>query len=405
MIARLVLFVAVAGTVTSSIFFGMVVFAARRFSRAARREALLPPPGDRARSLQPLSVLKPVHGMEPRLRGNLESFFLQDYPDFEIIFGARHAEDPALDIVRDLSRKYPHVLIRVVLSDDPPWPNAKVFSLAKMIASAAHRLLIISDSDVQVARDYLREVVRPLLDETVGLVTCVYRGVPVGGLWSRLEALGMSVEMTSGVLVADMLEGMKFALGPTMATRRECLEKIGGIGKTADYYSDDYELGRLIHIAGYKVVLSHHIIEHIVTARSLVKSLAHQIRWMKSTRYSRPRGHVGTGLTFAMPYALLGLAGGIAVANLPLGFFLLGWGLLNRMLQSLVVGWGIVRDPRARTFFWLYPVRDLVGFLLWCGSFRGGRFVWRGEHYRFQRGGRILAERPAGSRNSAASNR
>ena len=405
MIALLVLFVAVAGTVTSSIFFGMVVFAARRFSRAARREALLPPPGDRARSLQPLSVLKPVHGMEPRLRGNLESFFLQDYPDFEIIFGARHAEDPALDIVRDLSRKYPHVRIRVVLSGDPPWPNAKVFSLAKMIASAAHRLLIISDSDVHVARDYLREVVRPLLDETVGLVTCVYRGVPVGGLWSRLEALGMSVEMTSGVLVADMLEGMKFALGPTMATRRECLEKIGGIGKTADYYSDDYELGRLIHIAGYKVVLSHHIIEHIVTARSLVKSLAHQIRWMKSTRYSRPRGHVGTGLTFAMPYALLGLAGGIAVANLPLGFFLLGWGLLNRMLQSLVVGWGIVRDPRARTFFWLYPVRDLVGFLLWCGSFRGGRFVWRGEHYRFQRGGRILAERPAGSRNSAASNR
>ncbi len=400
MIARLLLFIAVAGTVTSSIFFGMVLVAVWRFLRAAPQQSL-PPTGEVAASSPPISVLKPVHGTEPRLRENLESFFLQDYPDFEIIFGARYADDPAVAIIRDLSRKYPQVRMQIVLSGDPPWPNAKVYSLEKMIATAAHRFLIISDSDVHVAPDYLREVVRPLFDERIGLVTCFYRGIPVGGLWSRVEALGMSVEMTSGVLVADMLEGMKFALGPTMATRRECLEKIGGIRQTADYYSDDYELGRLIHLAGYKVVISHHIIEHMVTARSLVKSLAHQIRWMKSTRYSRPKGHVGTGLTFAMPYVLLGLAAAIAGGNPPLGFFLLGWGLLNRIVLILIVGWGVARDPRARVFFWLYPLRDLLGFLLWCGSFRGGSFMWRGERYRFQRGGRILAEQRAASLKSA----
>jgi len=393
MILRLVLFIAAAGTLTSSIFFFMVLLATRRFLRADAEETAQP--GDGAGNSPPLSVLKPLHGTEPRLRENLESFFLQDYPEFEIVFGARHADDPALVIVRDLMRRYPQVRARVVLSGDPPWPNAKIFSLEKMIMAAAHRFLVISDSDVRVAPGYLREVPRPLLDESVGLVTCVYRGIAVGGLWSRLEALGMSIEMTSGVLVADMLEGMRFALGPTMATRRDCIEKIGGIRSTADYYSDDYELGRLIHRAGYRVVLSHHIIEHMVTARSLRKSLAHQIRWMKSTRFSRPKGHIGTGLTFAMPYALLGLAGGLAIGNPPLGFFLLGWGLVSRMLQAVVVGWGVVRDPRALACFWLYPLRDLLGFLLWCGSFQGGRFLWRGEHYRFQRGGRILAERPA----------
>jgi ceramide glucosyltransferase len=400
MIARLVLFFAAAGTVTSSIFFGMVLVAARRFLRATPRES---PRATREAAIgaPPVTVLKPVHGDEPRLRENLESFFLQEYPTFEIVFGARNAEDPAVAIIREVSRKYPHVSTQIVLSGDPPWANAKVYSLEKMIAAAAHRFLVISDSDVHVAPDYLREIVRPLLGERVGLVTCLYRGVPVGGLWSTLEALGMSVEMTSGVLVANMIEGMKFALGPTMATRRECLERIGGIRKTADYYSDDYELGRLIHEAGYNVVLSRHMIEHLVLARSFKKSLAHQIRWMRSTRYSRPRGHVGTGLTFAMPYALLGLAGGIAFGNPPLGFVFFGWGVLNRVLLALVVGWGVVRDRRALAFCWLYPLRDLLGFALWCGSFRGGTFLWRGERYQFQRGGRILAERSARPADSA----
>src|SRR5713226_4212239 len=164
MIARLVLFFAAAGTVTSSIFFGMVLVAARRFLRATTRES---PRTTRegATGAPPVTVLKPVHGDELRLRENLESFFLQEYPTFEIVFGARNAEDPAVAIIREVSRKYPHVSTQIVLSGDPPWANAKVYSLEKMIAAAAHRFLVISDSDVHVAPDYLQEIVRPLLGE------------------------------------------------------------------------------------------------------------------------------------------------------------------------------------------------------------------------------------------------
>jgi ceramide glucosyltransferase len=261
---------------------------------------------------------------------------------------------------------------------------------------------------VHVSPQYLREVTRPLLNPEVGLVTCVYRGVHTGGLWSRLEALGMSVELTSGVLVADMLEGMKFALGPTMATRRDCLDKIGGFAELSHYFADDYVLGNRIHAAGYKVVLSEHVVEHLVINRSLISSLEHQVRWAKSTRRSRPKGHAGTGLTFAVPFALLGLCTTLAAGSQPLGVAIFVVGVLNRALQSLVVGWGVVRDPEGRRSFWIYPLRDLMGFVFWVASFlSSGRTTWRGDHYLLQAGGRMQRESavPAtvtGSEHSAA---
>src|SRR5207253_685229 len=167
------------------------------------------------------------------------------------------------------------------------------------------------DSDVFVAPNYLREVAPPLTDAKLGVVTCLYRGLPVGGLWARLEALGMSVEMTSGVLIANMLEGMKFALGPTMATRKDVIEKIGGIAQLGDYCADDYVIGNLADAAGYENALSSHVIDHVVLSHDWTNSWGHQVRWMKSTRYSRPKGHFGSGLTFAAPFGILGLAGGI----------------------------------------------------------------------------------------------
>src|SRR5262249_14551021 len=154
----------------------------------------------------------------------LESFFRQDYPEFELIFGVRQDSDPALEIVRSLQRKYPHVKVQVISSGEPAYPNAKVFVMERMLAAAVGSYLVITDSDVCVKPDCVRRVVAPLLDPDVGVVTCLYRGVPAGGLWSKLEAMGMSVEMPSGVLVADMLEGMRFALGPTMATRKDVVD-------------------------------------------------------------------------------------------------------------------------------------------------------------------------------------
>jgi ceramide glucosyltransferase len=278
-----------------------------------------------------------------------------------------------------------------VVAGEPAWPNAKVWSLERMVASARHPLLIISDSDVLVAPGYLQEVTAPLLDAQNGMVTCVYRGLPVGGLWSRLEALAMSVEFTSGVLVADMLEGMEFALGPTMAIRRECLEKIGGMAALADYCADDYVLGNRVAAAGWRVVLSREIIDHVVMNYGARESFAHQVRWMKSTRYSRPKGHLGSGLTFAVPFGIVAAVGG-SVAGLPaLGMGALAWCWVNRVLQSVVVGWGVVRDPRALAYAWLYPLRDLLGFFLWVASYLGSTIVWRNHRYRLSWGGKMVS--------------
>jgi ceramide glucosyltransferase len=384
MVGSVLIFVASTGLVTCTIFLLLALGGALRFRRAGRAVAA------GAQALPPVSVLKPVHGMEPHLEENLESFFRQDYPRFEIVFGARHDGDPALEVVRRLCQRYPQVRVRIVLAGEPNRPNAKVCALEKMVAGGAHPYLVISDSDVRVAPGYLRDVVQPLLDQRVGLVTCLYRGVPAGGLWSRLEALGMSVEMSSGVLAANLMEGMRFALGPTMALRKDRLEEIGGFAALADYCADDYVLGQRVHAAGHEVVLSHHVIDHFSLNRSLAGSLAHQVRWMKSTRYSRPRGHLGTGLTFAMPFGILGLVAGLLLGHPLLGVALLGWALANRMLQALVVGWGVVRDPESARFFWLYPARDLLGFFLWCLSFTDSTITWRGERYQLRDEGRML---------------
>jgi ceramide glucosyltransferase len=381
--------VALIGSLTSTVFLGMVLFAAVRYvitCRTLRRQAR----GSSSLDLPSVTILKPLHGMEPRLEANLESFFCQDYPNFVIVFGARSCEDPALHVVDKLQARYPSVQTRIVISGEPSWPNAKVYSLSKMIASSVDEFLVISDSDVLVGHDFLRNVMPPLLNPQVGMVTCLYKGIPDRGLWSRLEALGMSIEMQSGVLVAEMVDGMRFALGAVMAVRRDAVEAAGGIRETANFYSDDFILGNRIAEAGYEVVLSHYKVGHVLATRSLVRTLGDQLRWMKSTRFSRPMGHVGSGLTYAVPFGMLALLLGWGHGHhLHAGvqLFLLAW--LNRMLLALVVGWGIMRDRRSLGLCWLYPIRDLLGFGVWAASFSGKTFFWRGETYHFGDQGRI----------------
>src|SRR6266487_20521 len=225
--------------VSSSVSLFLAIIAAVRFKRRSRKyqASVL---GISSDQLPPVTIFKPVHGMEERLEENLESFFRQDYPDYEIIIGARASNDPAILVAERLRMRYPQVKSRILISGPPPWPNAKVFTLDKMIALSRNDFFVISDSDVRVDRDFLRNVIPPLFDRKLGLVTCLYRGDPAADFWSLLEALGMSVEMPSGVVMADMLEGIRFALGPAVALRREALDAIGGIRTTADYYSDDY---------------------------------------------------------------------------------------------------------------------------------------------------------------------
>jgi ceramide glucosyltransferase len=341
--------------------------------------------------------------LEPNLEANLRSFFVQDYPNYEIIFGTRDLNDPALATVRKLHQEYPGIKAKIVASGKPDRPNAKICSLEKMSPVASTPYLIISDSDVHVDRNYLKNVVGPLLDSDIGLVTCLYRGVPTGGAWSALEAIGMSVEMTSGVIVASMLEGMRFALGPTMAVRRDALEKAGGMARLGDYCADDYVLGKRVFEAGYTVVLSRHAIDHVVLGRSFKASVLHQVRWMKSTRFSRPAGHIGAGLTYAMPFGLLGMIVSLAEHRPVLAGAFLGWAVLNRIIMAIASGWFVVRDPRALKYCWLYPVRDFTGFCFWCASFFGDTIVWRGgERYRLVADGKMVRAGTAPAEESSS---
>jgi len=201
----------------------------------------------------------------------------------------------------------------------------------------------------------------------------------------------MSVEMTSGVIVADMLEGMRFALGPTMAVRRDALEKAGGIGVLGDYCADDYVLGKRVFEAGYTVVLSRSAIDHVVLGRSFKDSVFHQARWMKSTRFSRPLGHIGACLTYAMPFGLLGALVALRIGRPFLAALFLAVAALNRMVMAVTAGWFVVHDPRSLKYCWLYPIRDLTGFCFWCASFFGNTVIWRaGERYRLVQDGKMV---------------
>lgn len=387
---RVLLGISAFGLVSSSVFLFLVVIATARFKKRAEK-ARCSTLNVSSEMLPPVTILKPVHGMEERLEENLASFFQQDYPDYEIIIGSRSADDPAIAIAQRLCTRYPEVKIRILISGPPEWPNAKVFTLDKMIATSRNDFFVISDSDVRVEPDFLRNVIPPLFDRKLGLVTCLYRGDPASDFWSLLEALGMSVEMPSGVVMADMLEGIRFALGPGVALRRDALDAIGGISATAEYYSDDYVLGNKIWAAGYKVIFSHHFIYHVLTPRTFLRTVGDQLRWTKSTRHSRPWGHIGTGLTFAMPFGVFGFIAAAALGEVQLGVVLLATAFLNRVIQSVVVGWGLLKDPRALRLCWLYPLRDLHGFVVWVASFLSHNFYWRGEIYDFTDEGKIIA--------------
>jgi ceramide glucosyltransferase len=248
---------------------------------------------------------------------------------------------------------------------------------------------------VRVDANYLSSVVAPLSDPNVGMITCLYRGVTRHGLWAQLEAMGMSIEMTSGVLVADMLEGMHFALGPSMVMRQSTVEKIGGFEEVAQYYADDFVLGNWTAAAGETVVLSNYIVEHHVLNASFKKSMAHQQGWATSTRFSRPAGHVGEVLTYAVPFGLLSFAVLGAAGYLALGLALLAITVLNRVLLCLLVAGRVVHDRAAFRKAWLYPLRDFMGFCFWLRSYFGSRRTrYRGDLYELLPKGRLrkLAE-------------
>jgi ceramide glucosyltransferase len=383
---KLLLGLGLFGLLTSTIFTAIVFAGVRRFVANRKRLNFQNKPV----FAPPVTLLKPLHGAEPGLEAHLATFFEQDYPEFEILFCARTVEDKGLQTAQQVAAKYPWVTAKFLTTGEPKYINAKVSSLEKMMSVASYSLLVISDSDVSVTPDYLRSIIEPFADARVGMLTCLYRGVAAdNGIWSRLEAAGMSVEMTSGVLAADITAGMRFALGPTMVVRKECVEEVGGFGILGDYCADDFVLGNLVAERGHTVVLSNHVIDHIVINERFVSSVKHQVRWMKSTRFSRPAGHLGTALTFSLPFGLLAGAAALALHWPVFALALFGWSLLSRMALAWVVGDVVVRDRHLWRLVLLYPLRDFLGFCYWVASYFNDKIVWRGEIYRLVKGGRM----------------
>lgn len=382
-----------AGSVTSTIYCLMVIAAAIRFGLRKRRE-------DRAAAktdfLPPVSVLKPLHGTEEGMERNLETFFEQVYPDFELLFCARHDGDAGLQLAQEVGKRYPRVAARYITCGEPTpeFHNAKVFSLAKLDSVAKYPLFITSDADARVAPDYLRKMVQNLKDPRVGLASSVYLGVVHRGTQARfssqLDAVGKSVEMSSGVMVADMLEGTKFALGVTMAVRKEAFAIAGGFEELGQFYADDFVLGNRLATRGVGVRLATHVIRLLVEDTPFKVSFKNQLRWMQSTRRSRPWGHLGTGLTFAMPFGLLGFLWGFFSGHILLGLMWVGAMILNRWVQAGTV-LRVMGDPNWFGGMLIFPLRDLLGSILWIGSYGGDRFYYRGQIYRMRDGGRVEA--------------
>jgi ceramide glucosyltransferase len=400
------LLVGLFGLLTSSVYLGMVLVGARRFRGEALREDVRLQ--ERPEFLPAVSLFKPLHGDEVGLDANLRTFFEQDYlrhgseeatgdaavengvSRVEILFCARSEGDEGLAIARRVAAEYPEVTTRFVTSGTPWAPNAKVCSLAEMAKVATHDLWAISDSDVRVTPDYLRRIVRPFADEQVGCVTCLYRGVAVnGGLWSRLEAVGMTIEMSSGICADSLIEPVQFALGPTMVTRRARVEEMGGFESMAEFCADDFVLGSWIAKNGHKVVLSGHAIEHMVLQSDFGDSMKHQVRWMKSTRFSRPKGHFGTSLTFGVPFGVMAWAGALMLGMPVLGWCALLGSVLARSFQAWAVGRYVVRERRIWEAMVLFPLRDLIGAFVWALSYASNRIQWRGEIYELVDGGRM----------------
>ena len=358
----------------------LTIFAAVRFRLRK------PPPAAAGPARPAISVLKPLAGDEPELERNLRSFFDLDYPRYELLFAAREAEDPALKAARKLSRQYPRVPVKILVTGEPPCPNEKVFALQAMAAAARHDLLVISDSDIRADADCLAGIVSEFSAAKTGVVTCPYRAAPGPSFWSLLEALGMNTEFWGGVLLAEMLAPMDFAVGPTMAISRDCLEAAGGFESLQEYLAEDFVLGQRARAAGFEVRLARNVVEHRIGADRFAASFRHRLRWNRSTRRSRPRGYVGQIFMNPLPWALLAvpLSGGAAWS-----VWLLGICALLRLAALFAVGGAVLGDRLTLRYFWLAPLQDIAALPAWFGAFFGNTVIWRGRRFRLTADGKL----------------
>jgi ceramide glucosyltransferase len=318
--------------------------------------------------------LKPVRGVDPSFREAIRSHTVLQ-GDYEFLCGVSQPDDPALPILREFSE------VRIVDSNTHA-ANAKVGVLIDLAAAASYPVLVVNDADIRVEPDYLTRVTAPLADSAVGLVTCLYR--PVGdGFAARFEGLGVATDFAPSALVARLLGVDEFAMGSTLAFRREDLDRIGGFAAVADFLADDYQVGRRIHALGLKCVLSDVVVDtHLGGGWRQV--WRHQVRWARTIRVSRFGGYLGLPVTNATLWALVAMAGG----RWDLGIALLA----IRLAMAFASGWGVLRSPEVLYLWWMIPARDLFGFAVWLVGLFGDSVEWRGQRLRLDRDGRIHAD-------------
>lgn len=369
------------GRFLAGVFFlilcGALVYSFLQMIAAHRFLAVRPPA---LKSIEPISILKPLSGLDLDLESNLASFFQQNYPAFEILFAVRSPIDPAVTVVSKLQQAYPQVPSRLVITGEPPYPNAKVFSLQHMLAAAKNDLVVMSDSDIRGTPDLLSTIAAEFQDKNLGVATCPYRAVAGQSFWSRLEATGMNTDFWGGALVARMLEGMRFAVGPTIAARRGTLQAIGGFDRLKDYLAEDFVMGKFAAESGYGVILSSYVIEHHIGSSDLSENVAHRLRWNRSTRRSRPAGYLGQLFTMPLPLALL------VCALAPAWWPLLPVTIVIRGLSAFTIS---ERVLRSKLNWLLLPIEDLIGFCFWLAGFFGNTISWRGRRYRLFADGRF----------------
>jgi ceramide glucosyltransferase len=346
--------------------------------------------------LPPVTVLKPLNGIEKGLYENLLSHLQQDYPTYQVIFGVRSVSDPAVPIVERLNKELPEKDIELVISDRTIGSNLKISNLNNMYQRAKHGVIVINDADTRVTPDYLKRVVAPFEDSQVGGTTCLYKTQDNLSFASAVEAFFINGDFLPSVLVANLL-GMNFGLGATIATRRKVLEEIGGFTTLADYLADDYEIGNRILQAGYKLHLSDYLVEVILQEAGLMEYLRHNVRWAKTIRSCRPLGYFLRIFTRGTPFS---------VAFLVLtDFSVWGWSLflahlLSRVLTTTIIEVIYLKDTKTLPHILLLPVKDLITFIVWCWGFVGSKITWGKNTFYLLEGGKIVRverESPMGS--------
>jgi ceramide glucosyltransferase len=347
---------------------------------------------ERARQLPsyspPVSLLKPVRGVDFGSYENFSSFCRQDYPEYEILFAVNDEADPAVPLIRRLKAEFPQRRIGLISGAEQIGANRKVNNLIALAREARHEILVLTDGDVRVGPNYLREVVAPFAEARTGAVTSFYRAIAEKNLGAQLEAIGASSDFFAGVLVAEWMEGMTFALGASIVTSKRWVEKIGGFEAIANMHSDDYELGHRIAKAGGRVLLSREGVWTMYPAQSARGFWDHQVRWARTVRLCRPLSYAGLIFTHGLPWALL--AALIAPAQWISAAYLLAY-LVLRLVMAWSVGvWG-VGDEVLRRKLWLVPLRDAIHFAVWIASFASKRITWGSQEFTMRKGQMVPA--------------